>query len=129
MTVELKYLTWTCIAALVMWIPYILNAAKNFGFVKAMAYGDRDSSMDPWAKRMKKAHYNNVENLVVFGALILILNTQGITSKNTECAAAIYFYARVAYYFIYTFGIPWLRTLSFFAGWVATLMLACEILK
>jgi len=129
MSIELKYLTWISVATAFMWIPYILNAALKFGLVKSMAYGDRDSAMDPWAKRMKKSHYNAVENLVIFAPLILILNGLGISNETTQCAAATYFYARIAYYLIYTFGIPWLKTLSFFVGWIATITLACQILK
>ncbi len=129
MSVELKYLTWISVATAFMWIPYISNAAWKYGLVKSMAYGDRDSAMDPWAKRMKKAHYNAIENLVVFAALVLVLNGIGVTNEKTQCAVIVYFWARIAYYFIYTFGVPWLRSISFFVGWLAMISLACQILK
>ena len=129
MSIELKYLTWISLATALMWLPYIVNLALRNGLVKAMGYDERYSLMDPWAIRQKKAHYNAIENLVVFASLILVLNALGITNKNTECAAAIYFYARIAHYLIYTFGIPWLRTISFTVGWVAMISLACQILK
>jgi uncharacterized MAPEG superfamily protein len=129
MSVELKYLVWTCLASALMWLPYVLNATIRIGITKSMGYENRDATMDPWAIRMKKAHYNAVEGLVIFAPLILVLNSLQISTEATQCAAATYFYARIAHYLIYTFGIPWLRTLSFFAAWVATLTLVCELLK
>ncbi|TDJ06686.1 MAG: MAPEG family protein [Deltaproteobacteria bacterium] len=129
MTVELKYLTWISLATALMWLPYITNAIIKFGLVKSMGYGERDASMSLWALRMKKAHLNAIENLVIFAILILVLNGLGISTEKTQCAAAIYFWARIAHFFLYAFGVPWLRTISFFVGWVATISLACQILR
>ena len=129
MTVELKYLTWISLATSFMWLPYIVNVVIRFGLVKSMGYENRDTALDVWAVRMKKAHYNAIENLVVFAVFILVLNAMGISNEKTQCAAAVYFYARIAHYLVYTFGIPWVKTLTYFAAWLATISLACQILK
>ena len=128
MTVELTYLTYTCLFAALMWVPYVTDAILKFGLVESMGFEDRDAAMDNWAKRMKKAHYNMVENLVIFSAFILILNSINVSTPVTKASAITYFWARVSYYFLYTFAIPWLKTLAFFIGWSACLLLAYEIL-
>ena len=129
MTVELKYLTWISLATAFMWLPYIVNVVIRFGLVKSMGYENRDTALDVWAVRMKKAHYNAIENLVVFAVFILVLNAMGISNEKNQRAAAVYFYARIAHYLVYTFGIPWVKTLTYFAAWLATISLACQILK
>ncbi|RLA63522.1 MAG: MAPEG family protein [Epsilonproteobacteria bacterium] len=128
MSIELKYLTWISVATAFMWVPYILNAFIKFGLVKSMGHENRDAAMSVWAIRMKKAHANAIENLVIFAVLILVLNGLGISTEKTQCAAAVYFWARIAHFFLYAFGVPWLRTISFVVGWAATLSLACQIL-
>ena len=70
MTPELTSLTWILALQLVMWVPYILNMIVVRGLIDAVGYPDDPKPMAQWAERMKKAHYNSVENLVVFAALV-----------------------------------------------------------
>ena len=77
---------------------------------------------------MKAAHYNAVENLVVFAALVLVANAVGAKSEATALACVIYFWARVAHLLAYTFAIPWVRTIAFTVGWGCQITLACRIL-
>jgi uncharacterized MAPEG superfamily protein len=77
---------------------------------------------------MKAAHYNAVENLVVFVALVLIADALNIRNEATAAACATYFWARLVHLLVYTFGIPWLRTLAFAVGFVSCLVLAWQIL-
>ena len=84
--------------------------------------------MAPWAERLKKAHYNAVENLVVFAALVLILNAADISNATTVMACQIFFWARLVHLLVYTLGIPWLRTLSFVVSWAALVALLLQVL-
>ena len=106
-----------------MWIPYILNTIMVRGLTDAVGYPDNPKPLAPWAERMKKAHYNAVENLVMFAALVLMLNALGISNATTVLACNVYFWARLAHYLVYSAGIPWLRTLSFVVSWVCILAL------
>ena len=40
----------------------------------------------------------------------------------------IYFWARVVHVFAYTFGVPWIRTLAFLAGWISCVALLLELI-
>ena len=75
-----------------------------------------------------KADANAVENLVVFATLILLANALSITSAVIATAAVVYFWARVVHAVSYTLGVPWLRTLSFAAGFCAQAAVAWQIL-
>lgn len=116
MTAELSYLTWVTALTAVMWIPYILNMIMVRGLLDAVGYPENPEPMAPWAERMKAAHYNAVENLVVFAALVLIAHAVGIQNDATVLAAAIYFWTRVIHFVAYIFRIPWVRTLAFVVG-------------
>lgn len=128
MTVELKYLALVTTLTALMWIPYILNMIMVRGVVDAVGYPENPKAMAPWATRMKAAHYNAVENLVVFAALVLIANAVGVKGEATALACMIYFWARVVHFLAYTFRIPWVRTLAFVVGFGSQLTLAYKIL-
>ncbi len=94
----------------------------------AVGYPENPAPLAPWAQRMKAAHYNSVENLVVFATLVIVAHAAGVSSGVTATAAMVYFWARVAYLFVYTFGIPWLRTITFAVGYAAMLVFAWKLL-
>ena len=128
MTSELMSLTWVAALTTVLWIPYILNLIMVRGLVDAVGYPEDPKPLAPWAARMKAAHYNAVENLVVFAALVLILNAAGISNNTTVLACQVYFWARGAHCLVYGFGVPWLRTITYCVGWVSTSVWILQLL-
>ena len=128
MTSELSSLIWVVALTAEMWVPYILNTIMVRGLIDAVGYPDDPKSPAPWAVRMKAAHYNAVENLVVFAALVLTLNAAGVSNETTVLACQLYFWARVVHYIVYAAGIPWVRTLSFAASWLCIIALILQAL-
>ena len=112
----------------VLWIPYILNLIAVRGLADAVGYPDDPLPLSPWAAKMKAAHANAVENLVVFAALVLIANASGVSNDATIVACQVYFWARVAHALSYTFGVPWVRTLAFVTGFGCQMVLAVALL-
>jgi len=128
MTVELKYLTLVTLLTALIWIPYILNVFVVRGLLDTVGYPEHPKPLAPWASRMRAAHYNAVENLVVFAALVLTAHVLSVKSEATALACVTYFWARVVHLLAYTFRVPWVRTLAFVVGWVCQLVLALAIL-
>jgi len=129
MSVELCYLTLVTLLTGLIWVPYILNEIVVRGVVDAVGYNDNPKPLAPWAQRMKKAHYNAVENLVVFATLVLTAHALGISNHAMASCAMVYFWARVVHLAAYTFAIPWVRTLAFVAGVGCQLCVAAQILQ
>lgn len=127
-TTELTYLTWITAFTALMWIPYILNMIMVRGLIDAVGYPDEPKPLAPWAARMKLAHLNAVENLVVFGLLVLAAHAAGVNNEATALACVIYFWARVVHLAVYTLAIPWIRTLAFVVGVGCQVTLAWQIL-
>lgn len=126
MTVELEYLALAAVWNAVIWIPYILNMIKVRGLVDAVGYPKDPVPMADWAQRLKAAHYNSVENLVLFATAVLVVHAAGISNEATALCAMIYFWARIVHTISYTFAVPWVRTLSFAVGWLAVLCILAQ---
>ncbi len=128
MSTELTYLAWISGLTTLMWIPYILNMIIVRGLIDAVGYPKDPKPLAPWAARMKSAHSNAVENLVVFAALVLVANAAGISNDFIAISAIVYFWARIAHFIAYTFGIPWVRTITFVIGSVCQILVAWQII-
>lgn len=128
MPMELRYLTYVALLTGLAWVPYILNEIIVRGLFDAVGYPENPKPLAPWARRMKAAHYNGVENLAVFATLVLTAHALGISNHAIAVAAMVYFWARVVHLLAYTFAIPWVRTLAFVVGVGSQLCIAWHIL-
>jgi uncharacterized MAPEG superfamily protein len=125
---ELLYLALVTALTGLLWVPYILDRLAVRGLMDAVGYPENPKPQSPWAQRLMKAHANAVENLVVFASLVLLAQVTGITSAAVGTAAMVYFWARVVHALAYTFAVPWVRTLSFAAGFSAQAVIAWVLL-
>lgn len=130
MSKELFWLTLTIILTGLLWIPYVIDRVQVRGLWATLDNPKPgDTPQSPWAMRLFFAHENMVENLVLFIPLVLILDSLGISSRTTALACAVFFWARLAHAIAFALGIPVLRTLAFFVGWLACGTLALVILR
>ncbi len=128
MTSELMSLTWVSALTAVLWIPYALNAVIVRGLLDTVGYPADPQPLAPWAAKMKAAHSNAVENLVVFAVLVLIAHAAGVSNETTVLACNVYLWARVIHFASYSLAIPWLRTLAFVAGFACQIALVLQLI-
>lgn len=128
MKTELWYLALATAFTGVLWVPYVLDRVKVWGLTDAVGYPANPKPQTEWAQRLKKAHANSVENLVLFAALVLVANAANISGSAIAESAMVYFWARVVHAIAYTAAWPWVRTLSFTAGWLACACIAWQVL-
>lgn len=128
MNTEMMYLVWVTLLTALLWIPYVLNRFAVRGISQTVGYPASPAPLAPWADRIKAAHGNAVENLVVFAVLVIAAQLADVSTPATAMAAMIYFWARVAHVVVYALGLPWLRTLAFVAGFAAQLVFAWALL-
>lgn len=125
--VSIYYLIMVTVFTAVMWIPYVINAVMVRGLVEAVSYPECPKPLTPWAVRLKAAHYNAIENLTPFAALVLSAQVLGVQSELIDKSAMVYLVARILHAVSYTLAIPWARTGFFTVGWVAMLCIAWEL--
>ncbi len=128
MNTELSYLVAVTAFTGLMWIPYILDRIAMWGLADTVGYPETPKPQSPWARRMKSAHANAVENLVVFASLVVVAHVVGVSNNVTAIACIVYFWARVVHFLAYTAAIPWVRTLGFAAGFFAQAAIAWQLL-
>lgn len=128
MTSELMSLTWVTALTALIWMPYIVNIIMVRGLVDTVGYPQDAEPMSPWAAKMKAAHANAVENLVVFATLVLIANAAGVSNETTVMACTVYFWARLLHLVSYTLAIPWIRTVAFVIGFGCQAALVLQLI-
>ena len=128
MKTEIMYLVWVSLFTALLFVPYVLDRIAVWGLADTVGYPENPKPQTPWARRMKAAHANAVENLVVFAALVLAANAAGVSNGVTAAACVVYFWARVVHLLAYTLAIPWVRTLAFAAGFGAQIAIGWSVL-
>jgi len=127
LSTELRYLIYTAILMLVLWIPYIIAELKMTGVGKALSYPD-ERTLPKWGQRLKRAHYNLVENVGPFAVAVLAGEWLGIHTPLTAACAMIFFWARLAHPIMQVARIWGTRTATFAVGVGATLVYLVAIL-
>jgi uncharacterized MAPEG superfamily protein len=128
MSKDLLWLAYTVGATALFCFPYVLNRVAVRGLWGLFANPSPDDKpLAPWAQRARAAHANAVENLVMFAPAVLCVVALQRTDSLTAGACATYFASRMVHFVVYTAGIPVARTLAFFGGWGATLVLVARV--
>jgi len=127
LSTELRYLIYTAILMLMLWIPYIIAELKMTGIGKALSYPD-ERTLPKWGQRLKRAHYNLVENIGPFAVAVLAGEWLGIHTPLTAACAMIFFWARLAHPIMQVARIWGTRTATFALGVGATLVYLVAIL-
>lgn len=125
---EITWLVWVTVLTALLWVPYVLDRFATWGITDTVGYPQNPKPQSPWAQRLKKAHANAVENLVVFAALVLAASAAGVSTPLIGTAAMLYFWSRVVHVVAYALALPWVRTLGFTGGFIAQMIVAWQIL-
>jgi uncharacterized MAPEG superfamily protein len=129
-TAEIYWTTLTILMTALFWMPYIIDRILEHGLWTAVSNPQPDTPpKSAWAGRMMKGHRNAVENLAIFAPLALAVSFTGVGTSATATACVVYFFARLAHFLIYTLGIPLMRTLTFFIGFVCQVVLALALIN
>ena len=124
---ELLWLAWAVALAFAQMLIAVSGATLQVG-LPALA-GNREG-LPPytgWAGRAYRAHHNMLENLVLFAALVVVAVLSNKTNSTTLLGAQLFFWARLAYALVYLAGIPWLRTLVWFASVVGLALIFFQL--
>lgn len=127
---ELFWLTLTILSIPLHYAPYTLERIVKGGFFKALSDPQPDlEAKAPWAVRSQRAHKNAIENLILFAPMVITVELLGVNNEITSIAAMAYFVSRIAYLFVYTLGVPFVRPPLFGISLLATIILGVECLK
>jgi len=80
------------------------------GMKVMMSNRDNVPAPTPIAGRADRAANNMIENMVVFVALVVAVQLLEGNNQSAQVGASLFFWARLAYWPTYLFGIQYLRT-------------------
>ncbi|SFL00906.1 MAPEG family protein [Shimia haliotis] len=111
------------------WAPYIVDRVLVRGLLGALANPSPDAiPQSHWAQRAKRAHKVAVEAFLPFAVLALMAMMRAPDDIYAGTLAKTFFFALVAHYLIYLFGIIVLRTLAFVVAVSAMGLMALHVL-
>ncbi|MBM3597201.1 MAG: MAPEG family protein [Alphaproteobacteria bacterium] len=128
MSADLKFLVWSAVWCVLLFLPYVLARIQVWGIVDTVGYPENPPPLPAWAQRAQRAHLNMVENLTVFAVLVLVAHVSGAANATTALGATIFFWARIAQGLVHIAGLPWLRTAAFGVSLVGEAMILFQII-
>jgi uncharacterized MAPEG superfamily protein len=125
---ELVWLLWAVALTFVQMLVAVSGATLQVGL--PMLAGNREAvpAFGGWVGRAQRAHHNMLESLALFAALVLTAVLVNKTNAVTLLGAQLFFWARLAYAFVYVAGIPWLRTAVWFVSVIGLILIFVQLL-
>ena len=123
MTSELSILALYGLLVILILVVQALFGAAQLGLPYLATARDEGRELSGMGARVERSLNNSIVALALFAPAVLILTTTSATTANSLLAAQIFLIARVIYAPLYWFGIPWLRTEAWAAGFLATIYL------
>jgi len=101
-------------------LAQVLAAAGQVGLPTLAGPRDDMPPLTGTAGRLERAQANAVVALALFAPAVLLVEARGLSSASTLLAAQVFLVARILHPVLYVMGTPWLRTLVWIAGALAT---------
>ncbi len=125
---ELVLLVWAVALTVVQMLIALSGAALQVGLPMLSSNRDKMPPLTGWAWRAQRAHFNMLESLVLFVALVLVAVVAGKTNQTTLLGAQLFFWGRVAYAAVYLAGIPWVRTGVWLVSFIGLVLIFLQLL-
>jgi uncharacterized MAPEG superfamily protein len=129
MSPEMKFLLWSVALAFIQMLVAVSGATLQVGLPRLAGNRDGLPELTGWAGRAQRAHWNMLENLPLFIALVLIAEIARRTNAMTLLGAELFFWGRVAHGIIYVAGLPWLRTLAWTVSVIGLILIFLQLFQ
>jgi len=126
---ELNLLVWSVVLTVVQMLVAAQAAFNKVGLMALVGNREGMPEITGWGGRASRAHWNMLENLVLFASLVLVAVMAGKTNDMTLLGAQLFFWARLAYAAIYIAGIIWVRTLAWLVSIAGLVVIFAQIVK
>ncbi|MEQ9586777.1 MAG: MAPEG family protein [Parvibaculaceae bacterium] len=128
MTIELWMLIASVILAMVMTNLFLFGAMRRqWGLAVMLGNRENLSPLTGWGGRLSRAINNLMDNITLFGAIVLVAHVAGISNQITEIASMTFFASRVGHGLVYTLGFGGIRTVIYTVGWAANIVFIAQL--
>lgn len=128
MTPELTVLTLAALLQVLQFCAYSITSIMQVGIYKAAGPRDKPVQLTGTAGRLQRAMNNHFEGLILFTIAVVVVTYSDQSNGVTMLCAGTYLAARILYVPAYVFGLaPW-RSLIWFVGLIATVIMLLSAL-
>src|SRR5258706_13074299 len=103
---EIVLLLWAAALTVVQMLIAVSGATLQVGLPVLASNRDKMPPLTGWVWRAQRAHFNMLESLVLFAALVLVAVVSSKTNQTTLLPAQIFFWAPAPHPAIYLARIP-----------------------
>lgn len=115
MPTELRLLAY---AAILTWLMIMVASGLKANWNLPIMFGNREAlpEQSPMAGRAQRAASNMLENMVMFIAVVFVASFAHGHHDRIVLGARLFFWARLAYFPVYLFGVTYVRTGLYFVS-------------
>ena len=117
---ELNILLWAGVLTLLQFVVSAVPGLLQTGIPYAVGPRDEPHDATGIPARLERALKNHHEWLFLFALPVIAITFMGKSTGSSLLAAQVYLIARAVYIPLYAFGIPWIRTIVWSFGFLAT---------
>lgn len=125
MSFEMLMLGFTTLLLMFAWLPGSVAKYQAYGWNWLLSNRSTEGlpPLPEWGQRCVRADNNLRANYPAFAVAVLLLAFTGGFTPGTALASAVFLGARLVHMPAYAAGLPWMRTLAWALGLLATLYL------
>lgn len=116
MTIELWMLAAAALLQFALISLHGTHIALSAGVIWGVGRRNRPREISDLGRRIERTIINNMESLVVFIPLVLIIQISGLSDELTRFSVQAYLAARFTFAILYIGNIPYLRTVMWLTG-------------
>lgn len=115
------------LAFVLQMLPGLPRAMQPGGMQWGIGNRDESVKLPAWAERVQRAHANLMENLPHYTIVVLIAHATSHTNGTTATAGLVFLGARLAHAITYGLGITYVRTIVFYVGLAAEIVIVTQL--
>ncbi|MDQ7069304.1 MAG: MAPEG family protein [Rhodobacterales bacterium] len=128
MTTELTILAYAALLQVVHFVIYSIAANLTLGLKVTAGPRDTTPQITGMTGRLQRSFNNHFEALLLFAIAVMVIEFSGQSTELSQTSAILYLVARIAYVPAYLSGIFMLRSLIWFVGLGATVVMLISAL-
>jgi len=109
----------------------LLQGTRNVILLGLPTAAGNQHDMAPWTgwnDRLNRAIKNLIESITIFAPIVMAIQMLGLNDNLSALGAQLFVFARIVHAFVYTLGVPWVRTVAWFLGVIGIVMVASPLL-
>jgi uncharacterized MAPEG superfamily protein len=128
MSPALTLLVWSIALTFIQMLVAVSAATLQVGLPKLAGNREDVPRLTGLAWRAQRAHFNMLESMVLFTALVLTAELMDKDNSMIRLGAQLFFWGRLAYAIIFAAGIPWARTAVWGISVVGMILIFLQLL-